>query len=130
MEIQWIIFAKGIAENKIDHTFNILGIYEHVNMYMFPDKKCTVWLIAKVKPEIVEVGEVKDIEIDISNIENKWNLKRYIKYKVHDLKTLVDKIPYIVIPLRDLELQYSGEYVFKIIVDGKYKNEESLNVTV
>lgn len=130
MEIQWIIFAKGFNENYEDNTFNILGIFEHVNMWLIPEKKCTVLLIAKVKPNIVEVGETKEIEIEITQIENKWVLKRYTHYKVHDLATWIEKIPYIIIPLRDLEFQYSGEYIFKVLVDGEYKNEELLKVTV
>jgi hypothetical protein len=129
MDIQWMIFAKGFTENK-DSTLSILGIFHHVNLNLLPDKKCSMLLIAKVKPEISEIGEYKDIELKIEHIGSKWSLKRNTRYKVHNLSTWVKRIPYLIIPIRDLELPHSGEYVFRLFVGNEFKNEESITVSI
>ncbi len=80
---------------------------------MFLNKKVSVLLIAKMNPGISEAGQVKDVIVVVSHIKKgKIGLFR-TKYKVHDLATWANRIPYMIMPLRDLVLPYSGGYTVK-----------------
>ena len=59
MDIQWIIIAREFRTN-LDTTMCIDGIFHHLRR-VSPDKNVAMLLIAKLKPSITEIGEIKVI---------------------------------------------------------------------
>lgn len=124
MEIQWIIIAMKFMANKGDKLFNIIGIVHRVNMSKYKGIG-TLELIAKVnmlpheesmrkmlKLEIVHRDAIKTFEIPYTLPS--WNI------------WINEYVPYISIPLRNMQFPESGEYTFRLIVDGELKNQESI----
>lgn len=122
MDIQWVIIAREIRTNP-DTTMCIDGIFHHLNTYVFPDGKVDLLLIAKVKIDVTEAGDAKEIAVVIEHIKEGLVWMGTASYKVRDIVKVLNEKPYITLPLRNLELPYSGEYTFKLFVDKEYKNE-------
>jgi hypothetical protein len=105
---------------SIDNAINQFTIYEGIN-------KASVYLIAKAIFSPPETLENRGLNLKISH-DKMGELYTFENlYKIPDLSTLVNMITYLVYPL-SLEFPHTGKYTFIISIDGKYKNEESIDV--
>jgi hypothetical protein len=128
MDIQWMMFAKEYIENK-DTTIDINGIFSHLTIGSLV-KEAPMLLIAKVKPDISEVGQIKDVIVFVEHIKKGRTQFFRTEYKVHDLATWANFTPYMLLKLKDVKLEHQGEYTFRIFIDKQYKNEESITVNI
>jgi hypothetical protein len=127
MEIQWVILAQDYLLSK-KRNLSIVGIIDQFTIH--GDKnKASMYLIAKVIFNPKEAWENKVITLRVDH-DKYGELKSFDKpYKVPDLNTLVNRITYWVTSLSNIEFVYAGKYTFTILIDGAYKNEESIDVT-
>jgi hypothetical protein len=86
-------------------------------------------LIAKANFSPIETGETKTLTLKLIHDKNGETLSEDISYKVPDLVTWADSVTYLKIEIKAVKYQYSGIYTFKLLIDGIYKNEESIEVT-
>jgi len=129
MEVQWLMFAKEF-EIKEDTLIDIRDIYHQITDVL-PDKPITlVNLVARIKPDIDDIGTDKRIRIDMSHIQHGLVNKYDYEYHVRDLRTWVNNIQYIVLTMRNIIVPYSGEYVFSLYVDDVFKIDESLFASI
>jgi len=127
MEIQWIIIAQAYRLNE-DRTLNIGRIVHRFTIYG-ENRTASIYLLAKVYFNPAEAGESKIITLQV-NHDKIGKLESFrMPYKVPNLITVVNRITYIAINLDKIEFQDAGTYTFTMLVDGEYKNEESIEVT-
>ncbi len=128
MEIQWVMLAKEIKTNP-DTTMCIDGIFHYLTRVL-PEIIVPMLLITKVKLSITEADDAKEVAIAIEHIQRGVVWINKFPYKVHDIGSILNEQPYMVVRLLDVKFPYSGEYTFKVFVDKEYKNEESITVAI
>lgn len=125
MRIQWIIIAKQYGTNP-DTTMYIDGIFHRITI-RGENNKVSMVLIAKVNINPTEVGEDKDLILEVSHDKEGRLMANHVPYKVRDMTTWANYTPYVSMQLDDMRLPYSGEYTFRLFVDKGY-NEEVISV--
>lgn len=128
MEIQWVMLAKEFRTNP-DGTMCIDGIFHHISNAL-PDENITMMLIAKVRSSITEAGNIKEVGVAVEHVEKGVVWINKLPYQIHDVSSVLNKKPYMIIRLIDIKFPFSGEYTFKMFVDREYKNEESITVSL
>lgn len=126
MDIQWVIIAQGhkLHPNK---TIDIYRISHRVTVSKELNK-APIELFAKVLSNPIEVGTTKKLCLNVTH-RDKGLLRTYdLRYQVPNLDSWMHETPYIFYKLNKLELPYTGEYIFSLLIDGEYKNEEKLIV--
>lgn len=125
MEMKWVIIARGHRlENRNLDIWNVLDqltVYGRKNRF-------SIHIITKVHFNPNEAWENKKLTLQI-NHNKRGELHSYERqYQVPDFNTLLNFTTYIVWEMSDIEFQYEGIHTFKILVDGEYKNDESIDV--
>lgn len=126
MEIQWVILAQAYRLN-LNRTIDIWGIFHHATMHD-RNNEISPWLLAKVNIKPTEAGENKGIILEIIHSRHGKLATFNATYKMPDLISWAQDIPYIAMLLDKVDLPYSGEYTFRLSVDGN-SNEETIGVT-
>lgn len=126
MEIQWIILAAG-CELNWNRTVNIWGILHHLTVNS-AGKSSPLQLIAKARFSPAESNDTKVITLRVIHSKRGELFARSKEYKVPALATVASRITYITMDLNEMPMPYSGDYTFGLLIDGDYKNEESISV--
>jgi len=127
MDIQWVILGKS-CKLYYDRTLDIGGIFHHKTI-IGADNKVSFYLVAKANFNFLESNESKTLTIQIKHNKRGLLASYDMPYKIPDLATCVNRLTYLNIAMHNIRLSYSGDYTFAFLVDGEYKNEESIGVT-
>ena len=124
MEIQWVIIADSTELER--GILTIRHIFQEA-IADGPPYLVSFVMVAKVHQEIAELGEEKNVTVDIKNDVREsvavWNLT----YPMFSLDEWLKGSPYIVEP-QTIPFPKPGDYIFEVYVDEEFQTSEWLTV--
>jgi len=123
-----LFLAADYANITGDGKLNVMGIFNDVNADSFPARHPSMFLIAKLAPELSEYGQQRDYTIILMDADANHILELSGKFQVPRPQNGRKPEVNIIFDLKDIVFTKAGRHVFIIQVDKDQKDEFTLYV--
>lgn len=117
-------YANITGEGKL----NVMGIFNDINALSFPARHSSMYLIAKLAPELSEYGQKRDFTIMLMDADANQIVNLSGEFEVPKPQNGRKPEVNIIFELKDVIFTKPGRYVFVLLVDKDQKNEYTLYV--
>lgn len=117
-------YANITGEGKL----NVMGIFNDINAFSFPTKHSSMYLIAKLAPELSEYGQTRAFTVILMDADANHIVELSGEFKVPQPQNGRKPEVNIILDLKDVVFTKPGRYVFVLQVDKDQKDEYTLYV--
>ena len=129
MELQWLLLARAFRINQ-NGTLDIAQVFQKVTVEGVPRLKADVSVLAKVKFDLLRVGEETNFTFRLENPETGDMVEMELPYEYPPFDAWLRGAGcYINLNLADVEFATSGEHVASVWYDGKLLASETFIIT-
>ena len=117
-------YANITGEGKL----NVMGIFNDISAFNFPARHSSMYLIAKLSPEISEYGQKRSFTILLMDADAKHIVDVSGEFEVPRGQDGKKPEVNIMFELKDVVFTKPGRYVFVLLIDKDQKDEITLYV--
>lgn len=111
-----------------DGKLNVMGIFNSINSFNFPARHSSMYLIAKLSPEISEYGQRRSFTILLMDADGSHILDLSGEFDVPRGQNGKKPEVNIMFELKDVVFTKPGRYLFVLLIDKDQKDEVTLHV--
>ena len=117
-------YANITGEGKL----NVMGIFNSINSFTFPARHSSMYLIAKISPELSEYGQKRSFTILLMDADANHVVEVSGEFDIPKGQDGKKPEVNIMFELKDVVFTKPGRYVFVLLVDKDQKDEITLHV--
>ena len=111
-----------------DGKLNVMGIFNSINAVNFPARHSSMYLIAKLSPELSEFGQKRSFTILLMDADANHIVEVSGELDVPQGKDGRKPEVNILFELKDIVFTRAGRYIFVLLIDKDQKDEFTLHV--
>ena len=112
-------YANITGEGKL----NVMGIFNDINAFNFPARHSSMYLIAKLSPEISEYGQKRSFTILLMDADKNHIVDVSGEFEVPRGQDGKKPEVNIMFELKDVVFKKPGRYMFVLLIDKDQKDE-------
>ena len=129
MDLQWLLIARAYRINE-NGTLDIAQIFQKATVEGPPPLKAEMSVLAKVKFDLLKVGEETNFTFRLENPETGDMVESELPYKYPPLDAWLQGAGcYINLNLANVEFATPGEHIVSIWYEGELLASESFIIT-
>lgn len=117
-------YANITGEGKL----NVMGIFNSISSFNFPARHSSLYLIAKLSPEMSEYGQKRTFTILLMDADANHIVEVVGEFDVPKGQDGKKPEVNIMFELKDVVFAKPGRYVFVLLIDKDQKDEITLHV--
>ncbi|MEK6752555.1 MAG: hypothetical protein AABZ00_09845 [Chloroflexota bacterium] len=117
-------YANITGEGKL----NVMGIFNSISSFNFPARHSSMYLIAKLSPELSEYGQKRSFTILLMDADANHVLEVSGEFDIPKGQDGKKPEVNIMFEMKDVVFTKPGRYVFVLLIDKDQKDEITLHV--
>ena len=117
-------YANITGEGKL----NVMGIFNSISSFNFPARHSSMYLIAKLSPELGEYGQKRSFTILLMDADANHVVEVSGEFDIPKGQDGKKPEVNIMFEMKDVVFTKPGRYVFVLLVDKDHKDEITLHV--
>jgi len=123
-----LFLVADYANMTAEGNLNVMGIFNSINSFNFPARHSSMYLIAKLSPELSEYGQKRTFTILLLDADANHLVEVSGEFEVPKGQDGKKPEVNIVFELKDIIFAKPGRYVFVLLIDKDQKDEITLYI--